>query len=114
MSRITASGTNGRTAAWGHDHVCGLFVQVFDADGECVIDKDWLFDGLSVEAISQVLREAGVGQAADECHGADEAQWLVERAAQPSIMDEPEPDDECADCLFSVNGLCHGQCPPRN
>ena len=23
----------------------------------------------------------------------------------------PEPDDGCADCLYSINGLCHGQCP---
>ena len=65
MSRNTAN--NGRyTVAWGKDHACGWFVQVFDLHSEDkeipVVDKDTLFDGLTFDDLLAVADQYDVGE----------------------------------------------------
>lgn len=43
--------------AYGFDHACGYFVQGFDRNGECVLDKDSLFDGLTGADLVNLLDE---------------------------------------------------------
>ena len=46
--------------AWGYDHACGFFFQLFDAEGECIEDLDSLFDGLTIERLCKLLDAVGV------------------------------------------------------
>ncbi|GAB4482608.1 MAG: hypothetical protein Kow00124_31570 [Anaerolineae bacterium] len=60
MSRYTAAvekDSHQLTVAWGMDHAVGWFFQVFDAQQECIVDLDALFDGLTLAEL-RVLLEA--------------------------------------------------------
>lgn len=51
--------------AYGQDHICGLFIQVFDraslfVDKENVlVDLDEVFDGLTPEKMAEIAEEYG-------------------------------------------------------
>ena len=58
MSRyIIRSGS--KKVAYGFDHAVGYFYQEFNADGECVVDRDSLFSGLSNSEFAELLKKNG-------------------------------------------------------
>lgn len=57
MSRYATVHKNGNSVAYGLDHACGWFYQEFDADGECVVDKDSMFTNLKGFELTELLKE---------------------------------------------------------
>ncbi len=63
MSRYTAvveKDGQQLTIAWGLDHAVGCFFQVFDAEQDCIVDLDALFDGLTLAELCVLLESFGV------------------------------------------------------
>jgi hypothetical protein len=65
MSRYTYRTKDSKIFAWGKDHACGWFYQIFDLNAddpeEPIVDKDQLWDGITHEDIRQAASENGVG-----------------------------------------------------
>jgi len=72
MSRHEETLTNGVAIAYGLDHACGPFVQVWTPDDDEVphIDLDGMFDGLTLEHCIDIA----------EKHGARGARILLEES----------------------------------
>ena len=71
MSRKTAR--NGRyEVAWGNDHACGWFIQVWDLEATGnnadtpIVDKDALFNGLTASGLLIIAGEYGVADAVEQ------------------------------------------------
>lgn len=69
MARNTTFSPNGKyEIAWGNDHACGWFIQIFDLEHEdqdhpeaLVVNKDALFDGISARDVINIATEYGAG-----------------------------------------------------
>ena len=69
MSRNTTVSPDGKySVAWGNDHACGWFIQVFDLEHEdqdhpdaMVVNKDKLFDGIGPQDVIDIASEYGAG-----------------------------------------------------
>jgi len=53
--------------AWGKDHACGWFIQVFDLEADDkhtpIVDKDALFDGIGAQDVISIASEYNAGDA---------------------------------------------------
>jgi len=49
--------------AWGEDHACGLFLQIFDPDepDEVLLDLDTMFTGLTLQKLADLIETLGQG-----------------------------------------------------
>lgn len=60
MSRYVTNTASGLDAAYGFDHAMGYFVQVFDDEGELIVDEDSLFTGLNNGKMLTLIQEHGI------------------------------------------------------
>ena len=89
MSRYQTS-RKGQTIAYGFDHMCGYFYQLFDAEDELLEESDSLFDNLTGPRLAETL-----------CGGEDALIAVLSNTADPpSGVDREHLDAMMLDISF--------------
>lgn len=57
---VTVNGTSCVEFAFGRDHACGWYYQYFDKAGDCILDRDTMFHGVTTQQMEDELIKRGV------------------------------------------------------